>query len=151
MLFKFVRQSWFPNSRRFERFRNQTNRMHAYIISQAETWRRVWGDRKYFSRTKFSERPFLGKNFRFNAENFFFCLSLLSEIWYITLFSTKNLCFTHKNVFTSTFYLFFSHFVLSPASINITSPNIGGTDAWAVPTSNILGGTSPQSPLSLRP
>ena len=57
------------------------------IRSWAETWRRVWGGRKNFWMT------FLGKNFHFYDENFWWrifshrpCLSsvlCLSEIWYI--------------------------------------------------------------------
>src|SRR6218665_2096470 len=41
----------------------------------------------------------------------------------------------------------FTLFVLLRVSDNTTSQNIGGTDAWAVPTSN-LGGPSP-SPLQV--
>jgi len=39
----------------------------------------------------------------------------------------------------------------SRASLNTTSPNIGGTDAWAVLTSSFGGRTVPQPPLSLHP
>src|SRR6218665_2209107 len=42
----------------------------------------------------------------------------------------KNLCFRTKN---STMTPVFTHFVLSHASTNTTSRNIGGTDTWAVP------------------
>jgi len=41
---------------------------------------------------------------------------------------------------------FFTLLILSHASDNTTSLNIGGTNAWAVPTSNLGGGTVPQSP-----
>jgi len=40
---------------------------------------------------------------------------------------------------------FFNQFVLLHASDNTTSRNIGGTDAWAVPTSN-FGRIVPQAP-----
>ena len=43
---------------------------------------------------------------------------------------------------------FFTEFVLSHASSNTTSPNIGGTDAWAVPSPHILGERSSKSPMS---
>src|SRR6218665_3524830 len=54
------------------------------------------------------------------------------------LFLEKFLCDT-----------FCIQFIFSYASINTTSPNIGGTDAWASPL-QILGAVI-QSPLSLRP
>ena len=59
---------------------------------------------------------------------------------YHSLFLTKNVYVKH----------FFFLLELSHASNNTTSPNIGGTDAWAVPTSKFWG-TVPQSPLGLRP
>src|SRR6218665_2062849 len=48
----------------------------------------------------------------------------------MTLFLMKGLHFRTKNSFMSHFV---KHFVLSRASHNTTSPNIGGTDAWAAP------------------
>src|SRR6218665_2023220 len=42
-------------------------------------------------------------------------------------------------------------FTLSRTSDNTTSQNIGGTNAWAVPPTQILGGTVPPVPLCLRP
>src|SRR6218665_1600042 len=41
---------------------------------------------------------------------------------------------------------FFTLFILSRASDNTTSQNIGATDAWAVPPPQIFGGPSPRSP-----
>ena len=58
------------------------------------------------------------------------------------LFLTKNLNFGQKY---SSLTPFLSQFVLCLTSHNSTSQNIGGTDAWAVHTSN-FGGTVPQSP-----
>src|SRR6218665_1053887 len=46
---------------------------------------------------------------------------------------------------------FFTLFILSRTSDNTTSPNIGGTNAWAVPHLKIWGDRPPQSPLGLRP
>ena len=60
----------------------------------------------------------------------------------MALFFTKDLDFRTQISFVT---LFFTHFVLSHASDNTSSRNIGGTDAWAAPTSN-LGGQSHQSP-----
>jgi len=76
----------------------------------------------------------------------FYCLKS-DEIWYITLFLTKNLDLKTKN---SSLTPCFTQFVLCLTSDNNTSQNIGGMDAWAVPTSN-FGWTAPQFPLSLRP
>jgi len=45
---------------------------------------------------------------------------------------------------------FFTQFVLSHASNNITSPNIEGTDIWAVHPPQILGTVPPSPPISLR-
>ena len=65
---------------------------------------------------------------------------MISYITYITLFVTKNVYFTHK---ICVFFLF----VLLHASNNTTSPNIGGTDARAVPpTSHFLGAVLPSPP-----
>jgi len=38
---------------------------------------------------------------------------------------------------------FFTQFVLSRASNNTTSPNIGGMDTWAIPLPHILGDCPP--------
>jgi len=43
--------------------------------------------------------------------------------------------------------LFFTLFVLSRASDNTTSQNIGGTDAWAVPSPKKIFGDRPSVPL----
>jgi len=40
----------------------------------------------------------------------------------------------------------FTHFVLSHASANTASQNIGGSDTWAVPPPQIVGGPSPAVP-----
>jgi len=65
----------------------------------------------------------------------------------MTLFLTKNLYFTTKNSFISPF-LVTSYF--SRASLNTTSPNIGGTNAWAVPHLKFWRGpvSLPQPPRS---
>ena len=64
------------------------------------------------------------------------------------MFTTLNVVYDH---FLTRKTQFFTLFMLSRTSNNTTSQNIGGTNAWAVPPPQILGGPSPQSPLGLRP
>src|SRR6218665_2084888 len=59
--------------------------------------------------------------------------------------------FLHKknNYFRKEFLhktIFFTLFILLRTSDNTASLNTGGTNAWAVPPPQILGGPSPQSP-----
>src|SRR6218665_1412385 len=61
---------------------------------------------------------------------------------------TRTTPIPENNSFMTPFFLLCSCFHTLPT--NTTSQNIGGTDAWAVPTSN-FGGPSPQLPLGLRP
>src|SRR6218665_3655880 len=78
-----------------------------------------------------------------------FCLSLLSYYYTpVYCYITYKTTISEKKFLCHTFCI---QFILSYASIrpNTTSPNIGGTDAWAVPTSNFGG--RPPVPLSLRP
>ena len=111
------------------------------------------------SRNKFSNDLCLGKNFHFNAQNFwwpflvivsilsvFLSVSLLSEIWYVTFmtFWPKTYLRT-KNSSLRTF-LVRSYFA---SSNNSTSPNIGGR-MHGRPPPQILG-VCPPDPLSLRP
>src|SRR6218665_1384354 len=72
----------------------------------------------------------------------------LREIYIIYIWpflDKKNLCFRTKN---SLMTPVFTHFVLSHASTNTngTSRNIEGTDTWAVPPPQIVGGRSPMAP-----
>ena len=60
----------------------------------------------------------------------------------MTLFFTKNLYFTTTNFFIS-YFLVTSYFIRT--FLNTTSPNIGGTDAWAVPFLKFLGDSPPKS------
>src|SRR6218665_2919848 len=72
-----------------------------------------------------------------------FCVSLLSEIRYITymtLFLTKNLYLGAKNSFLRAF---FSQFVLCLTFNNSTSQNIGGNGCMGRPPPQILGTPSP--------
>src|SRR6218665_2209702 len=59
-------------------------------------------------------------------------LNVVDDPSYMTLSSQEN--------------TFFTLFILSRTSDNTTSKNIGGTNAWAVPTSN-FGWTVPPDPL----
>ena len=114
---------------------------------------RVWGRRKKFFADQIFEWPFLGNNFHFNAKIFLVFDSLLS-VFYQSLLSEISYNYTvydpfswRKTFHNKTFlHLTFSrHFILSRASHNTTSPNIGGLQ-----TPTILGGPFPESPLSLR-
>src|SRR6218665_883260 len=74
------------------------------------------------------------------SDDLFLLYSYIYNIYH-TLFLTKNV-YLIKPI---------SLLQLSHASNNTTSPNIGGTNAWAVPPHQILGGPSHQSPLGLHP
>src|SRR6218665_1871127 len=93
---------------------------------------------KKFLITIFSHRPYFVC---------LFCLSLLSEIGYITyrpmtLLLTKNLYFRKKFIHYTFFY--------SVRPLYTTSQNIWGDGRMDRPPPQILG-TVPQSPISLRP
>src|SRR6218665_2767561 len=64
------------------------------------------------------------------------------------MFTMLNVVYDH---FLTRKTQFFTLFMLSCTSDNTTSKNIGGTNAWAVPPPQILGGPSPHSPLGIRP
>jgi|SRR6218665_1533785 len=101
---------------------------------------------------KISDNLFLSHRSPFVYLSIFACLYYLKVLYtvYDPSLADKPLFHT-KNSFVSPY---FSHFVLSGASFNTTSPNIGETDAWAVSLvriPQILGGPFLQSPLSLRP
>src|SRR6218665_953793 len=64
---------------------------------------------------------------------------------YDPLLLTKNLNFRQKYSFLTPFL---SQFVLCLTSHNITSQNIGGTDAWEVTPPQFSGEPSPSSPKS---
>src|SRR6218665_2070932 len=59
------------------------------------------------------------------------------------MFTMLNVVYDH---FLTRKPQFFTLFILSRTSDNTTSQNIGGTNAWAVPPSQILGGPSPPVP-----
>ena len=96
----------------------------------AETWRRVWGDGKFFRTPRF----LFGKKFHFHAQNF------LLNVVYDPFFTRKNNYF-RKEFLDDTFFYSFRTF--ARIRQHYTSQNIGGTDAWAVPPPQIFGGTVP--------
>src|SRR6218665_797578 len=104
----------------------------------AETWRRIWGDQKIFSRPNFR------KNFHFQGKNFDLVLRIFPFFSHIFhMFTMLNVVYYH---FLTRKTQFFTLFMLSRTSDNTTSQNIGGTNAWAVPPPQILGGTVPPVP-----
>jgi len=127
------------------------------------------GERKKMSRPKFSEWPFLRKNFHFTAQNFWrpflvidYCLSfclfsvftvlnLIFNTGYIIIFLTKilikNLDFRQKSSSLTSFFVSL-YFASHPLTVlfKILGERIHGTS----PTTK-FGGPSPQSHLSLRP
>src|SRR6218665_3621455 len=123
----------------------------------AETWRRVWGERKKIFISIFtpknSDDLFLVINQVFLILTLSFqilCVFIVSNVIYDPFFTTKAL-FQQQNSLTTPTCIF-PLFKLSRPSHNTTSQNIGGgTNAWAVPTPQIWGGRPPSPPLGLRP
>src|SRR6218665_2753157 len=111
----------------------------------AETWRRIWGDQKFF------RGPISGKISILRvkiSDDLFLVIDLVLRIF--PFFSPIFRMFTMLNVVYDDFLTrklsFFTLFILSRRSDNTTSQNIGGTNAWAVPPPQILGGTVPPVP-----
>ena len=84
--------------------------------------------------------PFFSRIFRI------FTMLIKCRIWPFP--HKKNHYFRNENSFTTSF---FTLFILSRASDNTTSQNIGGTDTWSVPHLKLLGETVPPVPLGLCP
>ena len=116
------------------------------LTAWAETWRRIWGDQKTFSRPNFR------KNFHFQGKNFwwpfFLVIDLVLRIF--PFFSHIFRMFTMLNVVYDHFLTrkppFFTLFKLSRTSDNTTSQNIGGDQCMGRPPPQILGGTVPPVP-----
>ena len=117
------------------------------LSPQAETWCDIGGTKKFlndlFQENIFISTPKISDDL-FQSSIVFFMF--LASLYF--LFFTKNLYFRIKY---SLMTHFFTQFVLSHASDNTTSRNIGRTDACASPISYFLGGTVPPVLLSLRP
>jgi len=95
------------------------------------------------SRQKFLMTYFLVIDHVFQILRFFTLLNVVYDPFF-----TRKTTISYKNSLIRPF--FFTLFVLSRASDNATSLNIGGTNAWAVPTSN-FGGDRPPVPLRSPP
>jgi len=119
----------------------------------AETWRRVWGDGNFFFRGPgflndvFSKKiPFLTAkisddlffSYRPGFPNFTFLFPDFPYLYYML-----NVVY---DPFLTRRTPFFTLFILSRASDNTPSQNIGRTDAWAVPHFKFWGTVPPQSP-----
>ena len=97
----------------------------------------------------FSRRPgFSDVTFRFYVQilRFFAVLNVVNVVY--------DPFFAKKHYFWNEFLdktIFFTLFVLSRASDNTISLNIGGANAWAVPHLKCFGGTVPPARLGLCP
>jgi len=127
----------------------------------AETWCRVWGDGKKFSRTKISQWLFFLKKFPFHAQNFWwpffnhrpgfwdfpFLFSDFPYLYYdkcrIRPFLTRKNTISEKNSFMTPF--FYSARAFARFRQHYFSKYWGGRMHGPFPTSN-FGGTVPQSP-----
>ena len=133
-------------------FTNDPDSASASLFARAvaETWRRVWWDGNFFRGPRFPILiSFLVIDQVFRIFSFFYKIFRIFYYvqWRIWPFPHKNNHYFRKEFLYDTF---FTLFVLLRVSDNTASQNIGGTDAWASPTSNFRG-TVPQSPLGLRP
>src|SRR6218665_1713092 len=94
-----------------------------------------------------TEKIFADQDFRKIFIDFFLVIDQVSQIF--SFFSQIFRIFLVLNIVYDPFLTkntFFTLFILSRASDNTTSQNIGGTDAWAVPHLKLLEGLSPQFP-----
>jgi len=123
-------------------------------MAVAETWRRVWGGRKILSEDpRFLNDGFLGKSFIFAAkisDDLFLVIDPIFSDFPFLFPDFPYLCYVKCHIwpFPHKKNTFFTMFVLSRASDNTTSLNIGGTNAWAVPPPQILGDRPPVPPRS---
>ena len=122
-------------------------------------WRRpgaeFGGTEHFFADQDFWMTFFSGKNFHFTPKISDDLFLVIDQVFRISpFFSQIFRIFTMLNVVYDPFLTrktpFFTLLILSSASDNTTSKNIGGTDAWAVPPPHILG-DRPSVPLGLRP
>jgi len=118
----------------------------------AETWRRVWGTENYFADQDFFSEKISIFTDKISDDLFL----IIDQVFRIFPFFSRIFCiFTMLNVVSDPFLTrktsFFTLFILSRASDNTNSQNSGGTNAWAVPPSQIFWGTVPQFSLGLRP
>jgi len=118
-------------------------RLCIHTHTWAETWPWVWGTETKFLGSNF-RMTFLGKKFKksdltpknFWRPSFFSLLSEISNYSNSSPFCDQKLQFHQLKFRLKTF---FSQFMLFLTPNNSNSRNIDETDAWAVPTSNLLG------------
>src|SRR6218665_4045630 len=82
------------------------------------------------------------------SDDLFLVIELVRRIFHFCshifrMFTMLNVVYDH---FLTRKPPFFTLFILSCTSDNTTSQNIGGTNAWAVPPPQILGGPAPPVP-----
>src|SRR6218665_3537486 len=89
----------------------------------------------------------LGEKFQFSRQKFLITFfKVIDQIFQIFHFFSQIFpMFAMLNVILTPF---FTLFILSRASDNTTSLNIGGTNAWAVPHLKYLGDRPPSPPRS---
>src|SRR6218665_1066157 len=131
----------------------------------AETWRRVWGGAKMFGRhKKFLDELFPEKISILTPKHSDDLFLVIDQVFLILTLSFQILCifivsnfvcdpfFTTKSPLSTknflTTHIFFTLFKLSHPSHNTISQNIGGTNAWAVPPSQIWGAAPAVPPRS---
>ena len=125
----------------------------------AETWRRVWG-MEIFSRAKISEWRFIQEKCPFSRQHFwrplfshwpvfrifpFFFFQIFRIFYYVKCRIIMTLCSQEQPLFQNGIPLWHlslrcSYFPAHPTTLLLKI--LGGTDAWAVPTSNFFGGPS---------
>src|SRR6218665_600564 len=114
-----------------------------WTLAWAETWRRIWGTKKFFA-AQFQEKcPFSGSKFLMTVLRIF---PFFSHIF--RMFTMLNVVYDH---FLTRKPPLFTLFILSRTSDNTASQNIGGDQCMGRPPTSNFGGPSPQSPLGLLP
>src|SRR6218665_1918147 len=128
------------------------------LLVWAETWRRVWGDAKKFSRTiletisiftpKNSDDLFLviDQVFLILTVSFKrFSVSLLYQMSYITLSSQQKALFQLKKFLVDTYFLLSSSFRARPTTLGLLL-KILGDQCMGRPPPQIFGEPSPSPP-----
>src|SRR6218665_415443 len=111
---------------------------------------KLGGTKKIFRGPRFLNDVFFGKNLHFQGQNFFF-FSHRPGFWDFPFFCNIFRMFTMLNVLYHPFLTrkthFFTRFILSRASDNTTSQNIGGDQCMGRPPHlKLWGGPSPPVP-----
>ena len=133
-------------------------RLFVWFETVAETWRRVWGAGKIFSRTKIYEWRFFRKRFPFSSRKFlkifFLVIDQVFQIFFTVLnvaydpFFTRKTTISEKNSFIRPF--FYSVRTFARIRQHYFSKYWGDQCIGRPPTPN-FGGTVPLSPPRFRP